>query len=157
VHGAFDRLFPSSHDKFGTADQFCRTNIVHARSGIQYRAREGLTLSTAYNSFGLADRRDGIYSSGKAIMPSNGSLGNRIGQEADLQAKWKPDPAYIAGSRFRAHLPGRVSSQRRPRLGVQLCVPGRHAAVLKRSLWNIPDGIHKVISRHADHCSNTPA
>lgn len=75
VHGAFDTLFPSSHDKSGTADQFCWTNIVHARAGIQYRVREGLTLSTAYNSFCLANRRDGIYSSGKVIIASNGSQG----------------------------------------------------------------------------------
>jgi hypothetical protein len=106
VHGAFDRLFPSSHDKFGTADQFCRTNIVHARSGIHYRVREGLTLSTAYNSFWLADRRDGIYSSGKAIMASNGSQGNHIGQEVDLQAQWNPTRHTLPDLAFGHIFPG---------------------------------------------------
>jgi hypothetical protein len=90
IHGAFDPLFPSSHDKFGTADQFCWTNIVHARGGIQYRVRTGVTLSTAYDSFWLADRNDGIYSGGKVIIASNGFEGNHIGQEADLQGQWNP-------------------------------------------------------------------
>ena len=39
-HGTFDALFPSAHDKFGLADQFGWTNIVHARSGVQYRSCE---------------------------------------------------------------------------------------------------------------------
>jgi hypothetical protein len=88
VHGAFDTLFPSSHDKFGASDQFCWANIVHARAGFQYRVREGLTLSAGYNSFWLANRRDGIYSSGKLIIASNGKQGNFIGQEPEVQARW---------------------------------------------------------------------
>jgi hypothetical protein len=90
VHGAFDPLFPSSHDKFGTADQFTWTNIVHARSGFQYKVREGLALTAAYNSFWLANRKDGVYSGGKVIISSSGLQGNHIGQEADIQAQWSP-------------------------------------------------------------------
>lgn len=106
VHGAFDPLFPSSHDKFGTADQFCWTNIVHARSGIQYRVREGLTLAAAYNSFWLANRRDGIYSGGKVTIASNGSQGNHIGQEADVQAQWNPGRYTLVDLAFGHIFPG---------------------------------------------------
>ena len=106
VHGAFDPLFPSSHDKFGTADQFCWTNIVHARSGIQYRVREGLTLAAAYNSFWLANRRDGIYSGGKVTIASNGSQGNHIGQEADIQAQWNPGRYTLVDLAFGHIFPG---------------------------------------------------
>lgn len=88
VHGAFDPLFPSSHDKFGIADQFTWTNIVYARAGFQYRVRRDLTLSSAYDSLWLATRGDGIYGSGKVIIASNGFSGNHIGQEADIQAQW---------------------------------------------------------------------
>jgi hypothetical protein len=88
AHGAFDPLFPSVHDKFGVADQFCWTNIVHGRAGFQFKARRNLTLSTAYQSFWLASMRDGIYGGGKVIIASNGS--RHIGQEADLQARWMP-------------------------------------------------------------------
>jgi hypothetical protein len=88
VHGTFDPLFPSSHDKLGLADQFTWTNIAHARSGLQYKARKNLSLSAAYNSFWLANRRDGIYSSGKVSIASTGGRANHIGQEADVQAQW---------------------------------------------------------------------
>jgi hypothetical protein len=90
VHGTFDTLFPSSHDKFGVADQFGWANIVHARGGFQYRVRPTITLAIADNSFWLADQRDGIYGSGKLIIASNGNEGTYIGQEPDVQARWNP-------------------------------------------------------------------
>lgn len=106
VHGAFDVLFPSTHDKFGVADQFGWTNIVHARSGFQYRVREGLTLSAAYNSFWLANRKDGLYSGGKLTIASNGSQGNHIGQEADIQAQWRPRRHTLVDLAFGRIFPG---------------------------------------------------
>jgi hypothetical protein len=106
VHGAFDPLFPSAHDKFGTADQFTWTNLVHARSGLQYRVREGLTLAVAYNSFWLANRQDGIYSGGKLIIASNGVQGNHIGQEADIQAQWNPSRFALVDLAFGHIFPG---------------------------------------------------
>jgi len=89
VHGTFDTLFPSSHDKFGVADQFGWANIMHVREGFQYRVRPNLTFALADNSFWLANQRDGIYSSGKLIVASNGKEGNYIGNEPDIQARWK--------------------------------------------------------------------
>jgi hypothetical protein len=106
VHGAFDPLFPGSHDKFGTADQFTWTNIVHARSGIQYKVREGLTLAVGYNSFWLANRHDGIYSGGKVTIASNGSQGTHIGQEADIQAQWNPGRYTLVDLAFGHIFPG---------------------------------------------------
>ncbi len=88
IHGAFDPLFPSSHDKFGAADQITWTNISHARAGLQYGVRAGLAVTASYNSFWLANRRDGLYSGGRVLIASNALEGNHIGQEADLQAKW---------------------------------------------------------------------
>jgi hypothetical protein len=88
VHGVFDTLYPSSHDKFGVADQFGWANIVHARVGFQYKVRPSLTLGVADNYFWLANQRDGIYSSGKLVIASNGKEGNFIGQEPDIQGRW---------------------------------------------------------------------
>jgi hypothetical protein len=88
VHEAFDPLFASSHDKFGAADQFTWSNILHLRSGIQSRVREGLMLGTAYNSFWLANRSDGIYSGGRMILGPSGSGESHISQELDLLAQW---------------------------------------------------------------------
>ncbi len=88
VHGAFDSLFPSAHDKFGTADQFTWTNILHARSGIEYRIRRGLTVATAYNSFWLASRR------------------THVGQEADVQVQWKLAARTLIDFGFGSIFPG---------------------------------------------------
>lgn len=87
VHGTFDTLFPSAHDKLGLADLFCWANIVHGRGGFQYRVRPTLTLGLADNSFWLANRHDGVYSSSKLTIASNGSEGKYLGQEPDFQAR----------------------------------------------------------------------
>jgi hypothetical protein len=89
IQGAFDPLFPSAHDKFGLADQFSWTNILYARAGLQYTVKDGFTVGTAWNSFWLANREDGIYQSDKVVIASNGKDGTRIGQEADIQGQWK--------------------------------------------------------------------
>lgn len=86
--GVFDTLYPSSHDKFGLSDQFGWDNIVHAREGFQYKVRSNLTFAVADNAFWLASRTDGIYSSGKLLIASNGKDGNYIGQEPDFQSRW---------------------------------------------------------------------
>lgn len=88
-HGAFDTLFGSSHDKFGVADQFSWTNLMHTRIAFQYRASAKLTIGTAQNWFWLTNRHDGLYLSGKVVIASDGSNGSFIGHEPDLQAKWK--------------------------------------------------------------------
>jgi hypothetical protein len=87
-YGAFDPLFPSSHDKYGVADQFVWTNLVHLRPGFQFQALDGLTAGAAYNSFWLANPRDGIYGGGKVIIASPGAQGRHIAHEADLQVQW---------------------------------------------------------------------
>ncbi|QOY89874.1 alginate export family protein [Paludibaculum fermentans] len=106
VHGAFDPLFPSAHDKFGVADQFTWTNSVHARSGLQYKLRQNLTIGTAYNSFWLADRHDGIYSGGKVVIGSNGQQGSHIGQEADFQLQWSATRLTAVDAGFGHIFPG---------------------------------------------------
>lgn len=90
VHNTFDALFANWHDKFGLADQFCWVNTVYARGGFQYKARANLTLGLADNSFWLANRHDGLYTSGKLAIASNGMEGRYIGQEPDFQARWNP-------------------------------------------------------------------
>jgi hypothetical protein len=106
MHGAFDPLFPSSHDKLGTADQFTWTNIVHARLGSNYNLTKQLKVAVAYDSFWLADRHDGIYGSGKVTIASDGSHGTHIGQEADLQAQWSIASHTLADIAFGHIFPG---------------------------------------------------
>jgi hypothetical protein len=88
THGAFDTLFAAGHDKFGLTDLFCWTNIVHVRAGFQYKVLPNLTLGLAHNADWLATRHDGLYSSGKLVIVSNGAEGRYIGQEPNIQARW---------------------------------------------------------------------
>jgi hypothetical protein len=61
---------------------------VHARAGFQYKARRNLSLGLADNSFWLANEHDGLYTSGKLAIASNGKDGKYVGQEPDIQATW---------------------------------------------------------------------
>lgn len=86
-HGAFDPLFPSTHDKLGLTDAFTWTNLLHWRSGFEYTFRPAFRVALAYNSFWLADARDGLYAGGKLLARrADGSAGTHVGQQADMQA-----------------------------------------------------------------------
>jgi hypothetical protein len=100
-HGAFDVLFPSTHDKFGLTDLFCSSNIVHIRPGFQYAVRPNLTFGVAYNDYWLADARDGLYLGGKlAARSALGTAGTHVGREADLQAQWSPSRATMLSAGY---------------------------------------------------------
>ncbi len=106
-HEAFDTLFPGNHDKVGAADQFCWTNLTHARAAFQQKAGAGVSFGAAENWLWLTNRRDGIYGSGKVTIASNGLEGNFIGHEPDVQAKWKVSRLtqleFTAGHVFAGH------------------------------------------------------
>jgi hypothetical protein len=89
-HGAFDQLYPSSHDKFGMADQFMWSNLRHARTGFEFKALAQLTLATSYHSFWLDNEHDGLYAPGSKLVArvADGSAGRHVGQELDAQAMW---------------------------------------------------------------------
>ena len=106
VHGAFDPLFASSHDKFGVADQFTWTNLWHFRPGVEYRLRPTLKLAAAYNSFWLVNIKDGIYNSGKVTIASNGTQGRHVGQEPDIQAQWSVTRQTVVDAAYGYIFPG---------------------------------------------------
>lgn len=108
VHQAFDPLFPSSHDKFGIADQFSWTNALHARKGLQMAITPRWSFGAAYNSFWRASRGDGLYSGGKIWIASPGPQGRHLGHEADLHAQWKATRRTVVDVAVGYILPGRV-------------------------------------------------
>jgi len=84
--GAFDVLFPSTHDKFGHMDLFGWRNIHAARSQATFALKAPLTLNLMYDSWWLASERDALYSAaGRAIARSPaGTAGRHVGQELDF-------------------------------------------------------------------------
>jgi len=68
IRGAFDRLYPTPHDKYGLADQVGWKNIHHLRTGMELRLRPKLALGGGYHSFWLASGTDALYSAGSAVI-----------------------------------------------------------------------------------------
>jgi hypothetical protein len=85
--GTFDQLYPTGHDKYGLADQVGWRNIRHVRAGFDIAPAKGWLLTTSYHSWWLAEKRDGLYNAGGALLariPAGASSGH-VGQEIDLQ------------------------------------------------------------------------
>lgn len=90
VRGGFDPLFPSTHDKLGLTDLFSWINLYHWRSGFEHTVLGRFRVAVAYNSFWLANARDGVYVAGKMIARSaDGSAGRHIGHQGDIQATFQ--------------------------------------------------------------------
>ncbi|MBL8178737.1 MAG: alginate export family protein [Bryobacterales bacterium] len=91
VHGGFDPLFPSTHDKLGLTDLFTWVNLFHSRTGLEFLALGRVKVGVAYNSYWLANGHDGLYVGGRMIARSEGgAAGRHVGQQGDVQATWAP-------------------------------------------------------------------
>ena len=85
VHGAFDTMYPTAHDRFGIADLFGWQNIISERVGLTIEPRHRWTITGQYLDFWLASATDAVYNtSGAAIVrDTTGRSGTHIGQEYD--------------------------------------------------------------------------
>ena len=107
---AFDQLFPSGHDQFGTIDAIGRQNIIDVHPGFTFDLLENkpgvkqLTLLTQYRQFWRESTQDAVYtSSGSILRSSGGSNARGIGGEMDLQMNWQLDrhiSAYAGYAHF---------------------------------------------------------
>jgi Alginate export len=107
---AFDQLFPSGHDQFGTIDAIGRQNIIDVHPGFTLTLLENkpgaqqLTLLTQYRQFWRESDQDAVYtSSGSILRPSGGSNASAIGGEIDVQVNWQLDrhiSAYMGYAHF---------------------------------------------------------
>jgi hypothetical protein len=86
VHGTFDTMYPTAHDRFGITDQFGWQNIVAERAGVTIEPRRRWTVTGQYLDFWLASATDALYntSGGVIVRDTTGSSGTHIGQEADV-------------------------------------------------------------------------
>ena len=85
VHGTFDTMYPTAHDRFGISDLFGWQNIVSERAGLTIEPRHRWTVTGQYLDLWLAQRRDALYNtSGAAIVrDTTGKSGAHVGQEFD--------------------------------------------------------------------------
>ena len=104
--GTFDQLYPTPHDKYGLADQVGWRNIHHVRVGAELVPGRKIQLTGSYHSWWLAEKRDGLYAAGGALVArvANGAASSHVGQELDVQLSRVADPAAPARRRTGAHL-----------------------------------------------------
>jgi len=86
VHGAFDTMYPTAHDRFGVSDQFGWQNIKAIRAGVTIEPHNRWTVTGQWLDFWLASATDSLYntSGGSIVRSTNGTAGTHVGNEADF-------------------------------------------------------------------------
>jgi hypothetical protein len=108
VHGTFDTMYPTAHDRFGITDQMGWQNIRAGRGGITLEPHYRWTLSAQYLNFSLAAATDGMYntSGGLLFRDSSGKSGTHIGEEFDVYTWYELNRHINIGGGLGSILPG---------------------------------------------------
>jgi Alginate export len=85
VHGTFDTMYPTAHDRFGITDQFGWQNMVAERAGLTVEPRHRWTVTGQWLDLWLASATDALYntSGGSIVRDPTGRSGTHIGHEYD--------------------------------------------------------------------------
>jgi hypothetical protein len=102
--GTFDQLFPTNHNKYGTADRIAWRNIHDLMGGVEWRPTRKWKWNLDYHSFWLASRQDALYTEAGVVFTLNPKArASRVGQELDLQAAYQLSERLQLGFGY-AHL-----------------------------------------------------
>ena len=85
VHGTFDTMYPTAHDRFGICDQFGWQNIQAVRAGATIEPHNRWSVTAQYLDYWLVSATDSLYntSGGSIVRNTLGTAGTHIGQELD--------------------------------------------------------------------------
>jgi hypothetical protein len=116
VIGTYDQLYPTSHDKYGLADQVGWRNIKDFRAGIETKPAKNVTAAIVYHDWLLANRYDALYNAASAAIArsANGSAGTHVGQELDLIGTWTFYKPLQISAGFGHIFPGEVLRKTTP-------------------------------------------
>jgi hypothetical protein len=108
VHGTFDTMYPTAHDRFGITDQFGWQNIVAARGGLTVEPHRRWTVSAQYLNFWLASASDGLYntSGGLLFRAAAGKYGTHVGEEFDIYTWYELNRHINIGTGIGHIMPG---------------------------------------------------
>ncbi len=86
IHGTFDTMYPTAHDRFGVTDLFGWQNIKSERAGFTLEPRRRWTVTAQYLDFWLASATDALYntSGGSIVRDATGKSSTHIGEEFDV-------------------------------------------------------------------------
>jgi hypothetical protein len=116
VHGTFDQLYPTPHDKYGLADQIGWKNIHHLRGGVELTPVRALPVTANYHSWWLAEERDGIFTTGSAPLARviAGAASRHVGQELDVQVSRTLTPQLLLAAGYARIFTGDFLKQATP-------------------------------------------
>ncbi|HEY2380065.1 MAG TPA: alginate export family protein [Terriglobia bacterium] len=108
IHGTFDTMYPTAHDRFGITDQFGWQNISASRGGITVEPHHRWTLTAQYINFSLATASDGLYntSGGLIVRDATGRSGTHIGEECDVYSWYELNGHVNVGAGVGHLMPG---------------------------------------------------
>jgi hypothetical protein len=113
IHGAFDTMYPTAHDRFGVSDQFGWQNIKAIRAGLTVEPHNRWTVTAQWLDFWLASATDSLYNtSGVSIVRNaTGTAGSHIGNEADAYTWYEINRHLNFGVGFAHIFPGTFLSK----------------------------------------------
>ena len=108
VHGTFDTMYPTAHDRFGLSDQFGWQNIQAVRAGVTIEPHHRWTVTAQWLDFWLASATDSLYntSGGSIVRNAQGTAGTHIGQEVDAYTWYEINRHVNLGTGIGHILPG---------------------------------------------------
>jgi len=108
IHGTFDTMYPTAHDRFGIADQFGWQNIVAWRAGATIIPRRRWSVTVQYLDLWLASAKDAAYNSsgGVILRDPTGKSGTHLGQELDAYVWYEINREVHVGAGIGHLLPG---------------------------------------------------
>jgi hypothetical protein len=108
IHGTFDTMYPTAHDRFGITDQFGWQNISSVRGGITVEPHHRWTLTAQYINLSVASATDGIYntSGGLIARDPSGRSGTHIGEESDFYSWYELNGHVNVGAGVGRLMPG---------------------------------------------------
>ncbi len=101
VRGTFDQLYPTNHDKYGTADRIGWRNMHDAMAAVKWNPHPKWRVSVDYHRFFLASRQDWLYTdSGAPVLRNPNARSSRIGDEIDVYGFYQPSKALQFGAGY---------------------------------------------------------
>ena len=108
VHGTFDTMYPTAHDRFGISDQFGWQNIKAIRGGVTVEPHNRWSVTGQYLDLWLASASDALYNTSGGVIVRNalGTAGSHIGKEADAYTWYEINRHVNIGFGFAHIFPG---------------------------------------------------
>jgi hypothetical protein len=108
IHGTFDTMYPTAHDRLGILDLFGWQNLRAARGGLTVEPRHRWTFTAQYHDFWLASGTDALYNSsgGVIVRDLNARSGNHVGEEVDVFTWYELNRHVNVGAGFGHLMPG---------------------------------------------------